>query len=280
MEAGTAVQALAQAETTMSNPHLPTELLDHVVDHLHDTEDALRNCCLVSKSWIPRARRHLFADVRFKTEEDLELWKEVFPDPSTSPGRHTKALTIDRPHVVTAADAEAGGWIGGFSHVVQLKLDGPRGRHDGYESEIFLVPLQGLSPFVKSLKIYYSVLPSTRIFDLIFSFPLLEDLAVTKYGYVGLNEDDGSNGLQTLVQRSNPPALTGSLELLGVGLLARQLLSVPGGIHFRKFTLEWEHGEDISLITALVEKCAHTLESLDVTCGPSGMYILYRRPYR
>ena len=33
----------AQAETTMSNPRLPPETLDHVVDHLHDTEDALKN---------------------------------------------------------------------------------------------------------------------------------------------------------------------------------------------------------------------------------------------
>jgi hypothetical protein len=36
----------------MSNP-LPAELLDYVIDHLCDTQDALRNCCLVSKSWVP-----------------------------------------------------------------------------------------------------------------------------------------------------------------------------------------------------------------------------------
>ena len=38
----------------MSNLHLPAETLDHIVDHLHDTKDALRNCCLGSKSWVPR----------------------------------------------------------------------------------------------------------------------------------------------------------------------------------------------------------------------------------
>ena len=48
----------------MSNPHLPAEILDYIIDHLHDTEDALRNCSLVSKSWIPRTRTHLFADVK------------------------------------------------------------------------------------------------------------------------------------------------------------------------------------------------------------------------
>jgi hypothetical protein len=69
----------------MSDPHLPAEMLDHIVDHLQDTEYALRSCCLVSKSWIPRARKHLFFDIVFHTAKRLELWKETFPDPSTSP---------------------------------------------------------------------------------------------------------------------------------------------------------------------------------------------------
>jgi hypothetical protein len=90
----------------------------HVVDYLHDTPDALRNCCLVSRSWIPRARTHLFADIRFHTVEDLESWKETFPDPSTSPMCYAKTLAIDCP----SSDAEVGGWIRGFSRVVHLEV--------------------------------------------------------------------------------------------------------------------------------------------------------------
>ena len=37
-------------ETAMSNLHLPAEILDHIVHHLRDAEDALRSCCLASKS--------------------------------------------------------------------------------------------------------------------------------------------------------------------------------------------------------------------------------------
>jgi len=107
----------------MSNLRLPTEILDHVVDLLRDTENALRNCCLVSKSWIPRTRKHLFTDVDFLTEKQLESWKEAFPDPSTSPAHHTKALFIACPCIrVAVADAKAGGWIRGFSCVVHLKV--------------------------------------------------------------------------------------------------------------------------------------------------------------
>jgi hypothetical protein len=53
-------------------------------------------------------------------------------------------------------------------------------------------------------------------------------------------------------------------------LITRRLLSLPGGIHFRKLTLTWSDEQDLSLAMALVEKCSHTLESLNVTCNPLG----------
>jgi len=51
-------------ETTMSRS-LPPEILDLIVDHLHDEPTALKACCLVSKSWVPRTWNHLFALVEF-----------------------------------------------------------------------------------------------------------------------------------------------------------------------------------------------------------------------
>jgi len=263
----------------MSNPNLPAELLDHIVDHLHDTGDALINCCVVSKSWIARARKHLFAEVWFKTEEDLESWKETFPDPSTSPGRYANSLSIDCLHAVTAADSEADGWIRGFSDVVHLKLGSRPGTN--LAESIFPVPLQGFSPAVKSLSLNW-VTPSPRLFDLVLSFPLLEDLSVINHNHVEIDEDYGPNELPTAAQLSNPTAFTGSFNLVTTGLapIARQLLSLPSGIHFRKFTLTWEFVGDISLMTALVERCSHTLQSLDICCDPFSASILRLRPYR
>ena len=57
--------------TMPCTPLLP-ELLDHIVDFLHDSSDALKSCCLVSKLWAPRTRMHLFACIRFYTAKDLE----------------------------------------------------------------------------------------------------------------------------------------------------------------------------------------------------------------
>ena len=243
----------------MSNPHLPAEILDHVVDHLHDTGDALRNCGLVSKLWIPRTRKHLFAYVRFQTGEDLRSWKETFPDPSTSPARYAKTLFVDCSRVMAAADAEAGGWIRGFSHVVHLRLNSWC-----FDSETSLVPLHGLSPAVKSLYADIPTFSSARVFDLVLSFPLLEDLDVSA------REDGDSSGF---ARPSTSPTFTGSLVLLSFGMkyFARQLLSLPSGIHFRSLTLTWSYNGDLSLIMALVEECSHTLEYLNITGEIRGM---------
>ena len=107
----------------MSSPYLPTELLDYIVDHLHDTEDALKSCGLLSKSWIPRTRRHLFTNILFGSRDRLQSWKTMFPDPSSSPASYAKYFFIRFPQFVTATDAEGGGWISTFSNVVHFEVD-------------------------------------------------------------------------------------------------------------------------------------------------------------
>jgi len=269
----------AWAETTMSNPILPAELLDHIVDLLHDREFTLRNCCLVSKSWISRTRKHLFANILLDAEEDLESWKEMFPDPSTSPACYTKTLAVGCPQLVTTADAETGGWIRGFSCVVGLEVGSQTLDLD--ESGVSLIPFHGLSPTVKHLRANFHVLPSPRIFNLALSFPLLEDLSVVAYS-MSDDDDAGSDRLPPVVQPSNPPAFTGTLNLLlttGMEHVTPRLLSLPGGIHFWKLTLMWVHEEDPSLTLAVVEKCSHTVETLDITCHLR-TFIRNRRPHR
>ena len=254
----------------MSAIQLPAELLDHIVDHLYDAHGALMSCCLVGKSWIPRTRKYLFAEIWFSTEEDLESWKKAFPDPSTSPARYAKSLSVDCPHVIMAADAEADGWIRSFSRVVHLELGGYVDESD------FFLPLQGFSPAIKSLHIDCKALPSWWIFDFLLSFPLLEDLTMFNSDDVAANNEDGSNWRPTVDRPSNPPVFTGSLELMVTGeeLTVRRFLCLPGGIHFRTLKLTWDH-EDTSLITALVETCSHTLETLDMTCDPFSWFIRY-----
>ena len=255
----------------MPNPHLPIETLDNIVDHLHDAKRTLRNCCLVSKSWIPRTRTHLFADIRFVTEENLKSWKETFPDPSSSPAHYTKSLTISCSHVVVAADAKAGGWITGFSNVVCFEIGSTDVLACGPAATF--APFHGFSPRIKSLHANFAFLWAPQFFDLILTFPLLKNLsAIAKFEVPAPND---SERLLTATHSSSLPTFTGSLNLQKAGLnpIARQLLSIPGGIHFRKLTLSCVE-KDPLWVTGLIEGCFNTLESLHITCGFHGKLIL------
>ena len=261
----------------MANPRLPAEILDHVVDHLHDAKHTLRSCCLVSKSWIPRTRRYLFADIDLKTREGS--WKKMFPDPSTSPGYYTKSLSISLFHRVADVDADAGGWIRGFSRVVRLVVGG-----DAYLPSaltVSLTPFHGFSP-IKSLYVNTFVIPPSRVFDFILSFPLLEDLTVKSCG-MPISNDDLSDRPSTTIQSSSLPVFSGVLKLSmvrGVRQIARGLLSLPDGIRSRELDLTWAEEGDVPLTTAFVERCSRTLESLDVTCRPRCAYIRYLNLHR
>ena len=47
---------------------LPGELIDQIIDHLHDDISSLQACCLTCRTWMPSARIHLFCDVLLTTE--------------------------------------------------------------------------------------------------------------------------------------------------------------------------------------------------------------------
>ena len=132
----------------MANPRLPTEISEYIVDFLSDDAGTLKQCCLVSKSWVPCARKHIFSGVYFDYPADLEAWKKAFLDPANTPAYHTRLLYVSCIEVITAADAEEGGWIRAFSNVVRLVMwNGARNFHlmTSADSHISLHRFHGLS---------------------------------------------------------------------------------------------------------------------------------------
>jgi len=235
----------------MSCP-LPPEILDLVVDHLHDKPTMLKTCCVISKSWIQRTRRHLFAGVEFdNSESEIELWKKAFPDPSNSPAHHTRSLLV---HGALAADADVGNWISAFHNVEHLLLS--------YMDRNSLFPFYGLSSAIRSLRLIIVPLDV----DLICSFPLLEDLALVPSP---MEDEDGWKVPLT------SPKLTGTLDLEMYGrssALTRRLLVLPGGLRFSKIIVMFP-GKDAKSVTDLVSRCSDTLEFLTLDLHPQGAFL-------
>jgi hypothetical protein len=236
------------APTTMSS--FPPEILDLITDHLHDEPTTLKACCVVSKSWIHRTRTHLFAHVEFHASKShTELWKKTFPDLSKSPAHHTRSILIYGLSVITTADGGVGGWIRSFHNLVHLHL----GRRGSEDHRVSLVPFQGLSPTLRSLRLTST---SLEILDLICSFPLLEDLALVTLR--------GGGAADVWNIPSTSPKLTGSLSIFG-GIIpaACRLVGLPNGLNFTKISVAYLD-EDVKSTTDLVSSCSNTLESFSI----------------
>ena len=124
-------------------PRLPPEILDHIVDYLRDEPTTPKTCCVVSKSWIHRTRKYLFAHVEFYAPESrIGLWRKTFPDPSNSPTHHTRSLSVRGLLFVTVVDEDVDNWICPFKHLVHLHLECLG--WDDYR--VPLAPFHGLSP--------------------------------------------------------------------------------------------------------------------------------------
>ena len=152
----------------MSNRYLPPEILDYIVDHLHDQRETLKQCCLVSTSWIPRTRKHLFAKITFNYERDHKAWKKAFPDFSRSPIHHTHTLAFN---IFNIMRGEEDIWIPIFSGVLSSGLNGCHNK-----TEIRLSPYYTFSSSLKSLRVVASGMPSLKIYSGVWSIRLLQNL--------------------------------------------------------------------------------------------------------
>ena len=248
VECDTSVQPF-WPKPTMSSESIPPELLDLIFEHLHNEPAPLKACCTVSKSWVPWARKRLFARVEFHASgSHIELWKKAFPDPSNSPAHHTRNLSIHGSPTITAADADANGWIRTFCNVVLLELscmDLPS-----------LVQFCQLPSTVRSLRL---TTPPSEFPSLIGSFPFLEDLA-----FIHLLPKSGAGGWDAPL---TPPEPTGILTLLTFARArpgARRFLDLPGGFHFSNINARFSD-HDAGSVIDLVSRCSGTLECLTIT---------------
>ena len=244
--------------TTSSMPcDLPFDIFYYLTDFLH-SKKVLKQWCLVSKSLVPRARMHLFDRIQFKRPEDLHRWKTTFREPANSPAHYIRSLRFHLTKRLTEEDVV---WIRSFNRVVRLEI-----RNDSYICPPRLggsfTPFHNLSPTLKSLSVDWIGLPLQEVFDLICSFPPLEDLRVINFG----------RGRDKVIFRPlDLPAFTGTLVLEAMASgFARRLLESPNQLRFQKivwkacFLYEFERMND------LVERCTDTLESVDIDCRKSG----------
>ena len=244
----------------MSNPCFPPEMLDNIIDFLSNNPDALRQCCLASKSMVSRARKHLFAQITFN-DGDYPKWKEVFPVPKNSPAYHVHTLTI-------SCDTRSleGRWVQCFSRVERLIISGSASRFP----DLFIRFCE--SPCLKSLHVSSTIL-HPNFFILLRSLPLLEDLNLGSNDTASVNIWREQEEWPTFTFPSTSPPLIGTLDLRLFEEMAQTvqgLLDLPGGLHFQSLNIWCDWGGELHHVAKLVAACSNTLERLEVGYAANG----------
>lgn len=241
----------------MPIPSLPQEMIDHIIDFLHDDSVTLNRCCLVSRSWIKPTRTHIFNYVCFT--RDLSQWKKNFPDLANSPAEYTRTLCFLQTECVTESDLN---WIGSFKKVLRLEAHTQTSGESREPGSQGFPPFHSLLPAVRSLSVGWKVLRSQEVLDFICSFSHLEDLHVTSAGRI--DDED--------VAISRSPLLNGTFVLDTITAdVAHQLSKLHGGCRFRRIV---QKGGFISMrqfneMRDLVERCSSTLEYIYIVCRTS-----------
>jgi len=248
----TAAVIPVKANTTIG-PGIPREILDAVLDHLVADSDlrSLRSCALVSKSWVPSCRRHLFHTVHF-TLGSILRWEKAFPVPEKSPAHFIRDLRVSSG----GSDGSPGGlffryapWITGVERVSFLG--------DGKWIPMFWQ----LPRSITSLTMRTDTSTLVQVRNILAQLPNLDDLSLSgtlvplsrrQLGGIGTDLRGRFRGRLRLFE-----------EHAGKDVVD-MLLEVPTGLHFTVVEIRGM-GECLFSTARFVGACCKTLVKLTYT---------------
>lgn len=114
------VSTPTQPMTAMPLPHVGPEVIDQIIDNLSDDINALNDCSLICKSWVPHTRGHLFCRANCDCNADLQWWKSLFPNTVHFRGCYTRILCVIAAHIITMTTIRPGCEKVGVSYLLVL----------------------------------------------------------------------------------------------------------------------------------------------------------------
>ena len=241
---------------TVAVPTIPQEIIDEILDNLSADSDlrSLQSCALVSKSWVPSCRRHLFHTILF-TSTDMAKWLETFLVPEESPAHQVRDLrfSIGKYDSPREKFFEYAPW---FTNVERITLLGY-----GCLQPLWMSSFRWLSQSVNSLTIGADMIAIVQIQDIMARLPNLDNLSLSG-SLVAVDMNPLIGTCPVLKGRFG-----GKLRLLrghaSAGIVDT-LLEIPTGLHFTEVEIRSAH-ECLLSTVRLVEAYTKTLVKLSYT---------------
>ena len=253
-------------------PSIPQEIVDEILGHLSTDPGSrlsLQACTLVSKSWVPSCRQHLFHTILF-TPENIARWVKTFPVPEESPAHLVRDLRL----LIGARNSVPEtffGYIPWFKNTEGVSILQDAGSH-----ALWIPSFRGLPQSVTSLTIKADRIFLRQIQNIIMWLPNLDDL-VFSGSFVAV-ERGALLGIGTNLRGR----FGGRLRLTGEyssASLVNVLLEIPTGLHFTEVQIHTTCESLLSTVR-LTEACAKTLVKLSYMVDLHGEYHPFSRFWR
>ena len=237
-------------------PSVPQEIVDEILDHLAADFDfrSLKLCALVSRSWVPSCRRHLFRIVVFTTVK-VARWRKRFPVPEEGPAHHVRDLhfSIGGYHCAPEKFAEHTPWFTNVERLILSEL--------GAFQPLWRPSSWRLPQSVTSLTVEANTITLVQIRDIMMQLPDLDNLSLL--GSLPVGDRRTLLGTETVLRGR----FSGRLRLVK-GYAAEEvmniLLDIPTGLRFTEVQICGMRECFFSTVR-LAEACAKTLVKLSYT---------------
>ena len=261
---------------------LSQELIDYTIDHVHDRK-SLEACSLVCSRWSPRSRKHLFVQVEFASEMDLQRWCACIPPGPSGPSSLVKDITLSEDRspptqpsgsswIWSSAATDATPHFRSFSALQALEVRGWHMRTPCVVSMLhcFGSSLENVTRLVLRDVVITSILRSS--FTMFVShFPCLDDISIS---IIELR-----SSLSRLLREVNRTAHIEVVPTHPQGQFSASGSVVPNKVfraitllepRFHRVALDCGSYDSWSVYWPLIEACAGSLEELHILANATG----------
>ena len=246
----------------MSLPYLPQEIKDQVIDLLHDDDETLRNCALVSRSWLRQSQKHIFDEVQIVYHLLMKWCRNI------APGEDGLSSFTRKLHVSHRSPREfetVMPHLSSFKRVVSLVISDYDCMDLDNEPYLPIAPDKYYGHFGESIRSLHLLYPSESLgalLPLINLFPHLESLTIE--GFMAAGEEHPAPPSPS---SSNPTAFKGKLHLR---LLAGNDMHILSKL--AKYPLQYDYlsiggsSREFGVhLNNLISACSRTLKTLDIS---------------
>ncbi|RDB19041.1 hypothetical protein Hypma_014400 [Hypsizygus marmoreus] len=118
-----------------SSSNLPQELLDKIIDDIHDEKEILKHCALTSRCLLHCSQSHLFSSIRLSNDTLVHRLHDVLTDnPIIS--KHVHELELNPRHWIISSETSLVPLLRMFTSLKSLKVAAPGHVHLTWNSEI------------------------------------------------------------------------------------------------------------------------------------------------